>query len=79
MPDLIGTLQLCEESGVWTPEVKRQRQLLESPTSGDEPFHFSDHKRFRIAVGKLQWMAAVRPDIQYAVMELSRKLSAATG
>eukprot|EP00971_Amphidinium_carterae_P117828 2333933-Amphidinium_carterae.4 len=42
------------------------------PTSGDEPLHFSDHKRFRIAVGK----PAIRADIQYAVKELSRILSA---
>eukprot|EP00971_Amphidinium_carterae_P102530 2029578-Amphidinium_carterae.2 len=28
------------------------------------------------ALDKLQWMAAVRPDIQYAVKELNRKLSA---
>eukprot|EP00971_Amphidinium_carterae_P026763 527897-Amphidinium_carterae.1 len=56
------------------------------PTSGDEPLRFSDHKRFRTAVGKLQWMAAVRdcqsrhsrPDIQFAVKELSRKLSSPT-
>eukprot|EP00971_Amphidinium_carterae_P103625 2051667-Amphidinium_carterae.1 len=48
------------------------------PMSGDEPLHFSDHKRFRTAVGKLQWMAAVRPDIQFAVKELSRKLSSHT-
>eukprot|EP00971_Amphidinium_carterae_P248541 4933943-Amphidinium_carterae.6 len=32
----------------------------------------------RPAMGKLQWMAAVRPDIQYASKELGRKLSAPT-
>eukprot|EP00971_Amphidinium_carterae_P349845 6491257-Amphidinium_carterae.1 len=34
------------------------------PTSGDEPLHFSNHRKYRTAGGKLQWMAAVRPDIQ---------------
>eukprot|EP00971_Amphidinium_carterae_P193397 3837697-Amphidinium_carterae.1 len=57
------------EPGVKSPAV---------PTSGDELLHFSDHMKFRTIVDKLQWMAAVRPDIQFAVKELSRKLSSPT-
>eukprot|EP00971_Amphidinium_carterae_P102188 2022893-Amphidinium_carterae.2 len=48
------------------------------PTSGDEPLHFSNHRKFRTAVGKLQWMAAIRPNIQFAVKELNRKLASST-
>eukprot|EP00971_Amphidinium_carterae_P177789 3526326-Amphidinium_carterae.1 len=33
------------------------------PTSRDEPLHVSKHKKCRTAIGQLQWMAAVRPDI----------------
>eukprot|EP00971_Amphidinium_carterae_P073365 1450854-Amphidinium_carterae.1 len=55
--------------GVKTPALQE---------SGDGLLHFTDHKQFRVAVGQLQWMAAVRPDIQFAVRELSRKLSAPT-
>eukprot|EP00971_Amphidinium_carterae_P108906 2156641-Amphidinium_carterae.1 len=46
------------------------------PTSGDEPQYFADHKRFRIAIGNLQRMAAIRPDIQFAIKESSSQLKA---
>eukprot|EP00971_Amphidinium_carterae_P220325 4373725-Amphidinium_carterae.1 len=37
------------------------------PTSGAEPLHFSKRKRFRTALGKLQWMAALRTETPYAI------------
>ena len=43
-----------------------------------EPLNAEDHKRFRRAVGQLLWLSNVRPDILYAVKELSRGLSAPT-
>ena len=43
-----------------------------------EPLDPEDPKRYRRAVGQLLWLSSVRPDIMYAVMELSRGLSAPT-
>ena len=43
-----------------------------------EPLEPEDHKRYRRAVGQLLWLSSVRPDIMYAVKELSRGLSAPT-
>ena len=43
-----------------------------------EPLGPEDHKRYRRAVGQLLWLSSVRPDIMYAVKELSRGLSAPT-
>eukprot|EP00971_Amphidinium_carterae_P322868 6417203-Amphidinium_carterae.1 len=57
---------LQKSNSVSAPRVKNQAL----PTSADEPLHFSDHRKFRTAVGKLQWMPAVRPDIQFAIKEL---------
>eukprot|EP00971_Amphidinium_carterae_P202653 4021095-Amphidinium_carterae.1 len=65
---------LQKPNSVSAPGVKS----LALPTSGDEPLHFSNHRKFRTAVGKLQWMTAVRPDVQFAVKELSRKLASPT-
>ena len=42
------------------------------------PLDPEDHKRYRRAVGQLLWLSSVRPDIMYAVKELSRGLSAPT-
>ena len=43
-----------------------------------EPLGPEDHKRYRRAVGQLLWLSSVRPDIMYAVKELSRGLPAPT-
>eukprot|EP00971_Amphidinium_carterae_P320294 6366848-Amphidinium_carterae.1 len=66
MKSVYDVYGLQKSNSVSAPGVKSPAL----PDSGDEPLHFSDHKKFRIAVGKLQWMAAVRPDIQFAVKEL---------
>eukprot|EP00971_Amphidinium_carterae_P168261 3333895-Amphidinium_carterae.1 len=59
---------LQKSNSVSAPGVKSSA----FPTSRDEPLHSSNHKKFRTAMGKIQWMAAVRPDIQFAVKELNR-------
>eukprot|EP00971_Amphidinium_carterae_P069527 1375654-Amphidinium_carterae.1 len=41
---------LQKSNSVFSPGVKNQAL----PTSGDEPLHFSNHRKFRTAVGKLQ-------------------------
>lgn len=43
-----------------------------------EPLDAEAHKRYRRTVGQLLWLGSVRPDIMYAVKELSRGLSAPT-
>ena len=42
------------------------------------PLSAEDHKRYRRVVGQLLWLCNVRPDIAFAVKELSRGLSAPT-
>ena len=48
------------------------RLVLGDPLSADE------HKVYRTAVGKLLWLALIRPDTSYATKELSRDLTAPT-
>ena len=43
-----------------------------------EPLSSEEHKRYRTAVGKLLWLALVRPDLAYGTKELSRDLTAPT-
>ena len=57
-----------------------------SPTTGTsakpshvpQPLNTSEHKAYRAIVGKLLWLALIRPDISYATKELSRGLTAPT-
>ena len=58
--------------------------LKPSPTTGastvskvqPEPLDRNEHKKYRAIVGKLLWLALIRPDIAYATKELSRDLTA---
>ena len=43
-----------------------------------EPLSSEEHKCYRTAVGKLLWLALVRPDLAYGTKELSRDLIAPT-
>eukprot|EP00438_Fugacium_kawagutii_P029652 Skav215858 [mRNA] locus=scaffold1507:85913:86695:- [translate_table: standard] len=43
-----------------------------------QPLCQTDQKRYRAIVGKLLWLALIRPDIAYATNELSRGLTAPT-
>ena len=52
---------------------------LKTPTADhDQPLSEDEHKAFRRAVGKLQWMMYTRPDICYATKELARALQQPT-
>ena len=52
---------------------------LKTPTADhDQPLSEDEHKAFRRAVGKLQWMTYTRPDICYATKELARALQQPT-
>ena len=48
------------------------------PNFVPQPLNTVDHKRYRAIVGKLLWLALIRPDIAYATKELSRDLTAPT-
>ena len=43
-----------------------------------EPLDRNEHKKYRAIVGKLLWLALIRPDIAYATKELTRDLTAPT-
>ena len=47
-------------------------------TEHEAPITADEHKLYRCAVGKLQWMTYTRPDICYATKELARDLTAPT-
>ena len=57
-------------SGVSMTTEQRGDNDLQAPVDDEL------HKHFRTQVGKLQWLAQVRPDLQHGVMRLSRKVSA---
>ena len=45
---------------------------------GDDALTTEQHKQYRRAVGKIQWLAPLRPDVCYAAKELARGLAAPT-
>ena len=63
-----------------------EKILKPSPTTGTstvskilpEPLDRNEHKKYRAIVGKLLWVALIRPDIAYATKELTRDLTAPT-
>ena len=60
------------------PAVSPGSNELKRTVDGDEPLSTHEHKRYRMAVGRLQWLAPLRPDIMYAVKELARALHSPT-
>jgi hypothetical protein len=51
---------------------------LKRKVEGENELDREGHKAYRKLVGQLLWLAPVRPDIAYAVKELSRGLSKPT-
>ena len=49
-----------------------------SNTDLEQPLNTEEHKAYRRAVGKLQWMTCTRPDISSATKELARSLTEPT-
>ena len=47
-------------------------------TDVEQPLTTEEHKAYRRAVGKLQWVTYTRPDISYATKELARSLTQPT-
>ena len=56
------------------PAPNTGSSALKRIEDADSPLSAADHATFRTCVGKLLWLAFVRPDISYAVKELSRDL-----
>ena len=54
------------------PAPNTGSSALKRIQDADSPLSAADHATFRTCVGKLLWPAFVRPDISYAVKELSR-------
>ena len=51
---------------------------LKRMQDADTPLEPAEHAKYRTAVGKLLWLAFVRPDCSYAVKELSRDVKSPT-
>ncbi|OLP95903.1 Retrovirus-related Pol polyprotein from transposon TNT 1-94 [Symbiodinium microadriaticum] len=62
----------CKASPV--PGNESLRQKIEA----EEPLSAVEHRKYRPIVGQVLWLSSIRPDIQYAVKELSRGLSSPT-
>ena len=57
-----------------TPGTDSLRKLIDS----EELLSPEDHRLYRRIVGQLLWLSSIRPDIQFAVKELSRGLTSPT-
>ena len=57
-----------------TPGTDALRKLIDS----EELLSPEDHRLYRRIVGQLLWLSSIRPDIQFAVKELSRGLTSPT-
>ena len=55
----------CKASPV--PGNESLRKKIES----EEPLSAVEHRKYRRIVGQLLWLSSIRPDIQYAVKEVS--------
>ena len=60
------------------PAPNTGSSALKRIQDADSPLSAADHATFRTCVGKLLWLAFVRPDISYAVKELSRDVKGPT-
>ena len=60
------------------PATTTGSDSFERLLDGDDALTTEQHKQYRRAVGKIQWLAPLRPDICYAAKELARGLAAPT-
>ena len=51
---------------------------LRKKVEEEEPLSEEEHRKYRRLVGQLLWMSPIRPDITFAVKDLSRGVSAPT-
>ena len=52
---------------------------LKPTVEEEEQLSTAEHSKYRTAVGKLQWLVGIRPDLAYATKELARGLHCPTG
>ena len=74
-------MKLSKMCGMTKTKAKSTPDDQLGPTGGlrtHKPLTSARHKLYRSAVGQLLWATSVRPDISFAVQELSRSLHAPT-
>ena len=69
------TTDLLQEAGLANSKAAPAPGTKVSNTDLEQPLNTEEHKAYRRAVGKLQWMTYTRPDISYATKELSKILN----
>ena len=60
------------------PTTTTGNSTMKPTTEDEELLDKEEHSKYRTAVGKLQWLAGIRPDIDYATKELARGLQSPT-
>ena len=61
------------------PATTTGNSQLKPTVEDEEPLSPEEHSKYRTAVGKLQWLVGIRPDLAYATKELARGLHSPTG
>ena len=77
-PDYVEDLLKIYNMQKANPAPNTGSSALKRIEDADSPLSAADHATFRTCVGKLLWLAFVRPDISYAVKELSRDVKSPT-
>ena len=72
---MLETLGLSTCKAAKTPGSDNLKKHFDG---SDELLDKPEHKTYRTCVGKLLWLSNIRPDISFAVKELSRYLSCPT-
>ena len=66
------TTELLKEADMLNCNASPAPETKTTSTDVEQPLTTEEHKTYRRAVGKLQWMTYTRPDISYATKELAR-------
>ena len=61
------------------PATTTGNSQLKPTVEDEEPVSKEEHSKYRTAVGKLQWLVGIRPDLAYATKELARGLHSPNG
>ena len=72
------TTELLKEADMLNCNASPAPGTKATSTDVEQPLTTEEHKAYRRAVGKLQWMTYTRPDISYATKELARSLTQPT-
>ena len=72
------TTELLKEADMLNRNASPAPGTKATSTDVEQPLTTEEHKAYRRAVGKLQWVTYTRPDISYATKELARSLTQTT-